>query len=233
MRTFKSPDLPQTLPFYQDFSFTYYKRVAEIEKIKWQDLVTAVVSDQSIDLNGLTPLQAAVLTLANLNGYENGAASSAELFVELPLHAEVYQKLLQIRLHDEYSDDIFYDLLRQKMPVLMKRIIALDSVIMGYYRSTMMSRDHVANPELAEYYKSPLDEEYFVMTDSFDMVPNPELIALFKQHAQENNVTEDQLGRTANRGCPFLRVKNQDALIGFAINELIYQHRKQQNSVYT
>ncbi len=221
--TWESPALKGDLPFYQDFAVTYYYEVMQSEEKLWQELVQELVSNESLDMNELTPHQAAVLTLSTMSGFENAAASSAELFVELALHAEVYKKLLQERFGAEFTDEMFYDCLRTCMPTLMKRLIAMDSVVIDYYRANVMDRRNLNDPDTAEYYKTPLDAKFFVLTESNDIRPNPKLIELFKQAALEKEEVSDTLGRTVNRGCPFLRADNQDALIHFAIDELIKQ----------
>jgi len=232
IKNWKSPQLSGELPFYQDFSVTYYEQVTLLESEMWQKIVQEVVSDSELDLNNLSPLQAAVLTLASMTGYEYNAANSSELFVELALHAEVYEKLLRKVKMKDFSQEEFEELLRVNLPALLKRLIALDSVIIDYYRASVMDRSTAANEKEEsemEYLKSTLQTRYFELDESFVMIINPKLIELFKKQAYEMNDTTDSLGRSENRGCPFLKTRIQDDLINFAIEELIKQRSVNQS----
>ncbi len=191
----------------------------------WSDIVDEVVAkfDGKQPLNSL---EAAVLTLVSLPSFNRLAASSQEIFIEAALHAEVYQKLLHEKLGSEYSTERFYGLLGSNLPKLLKRLIAMDSVIIDFYRANVMDRSKVNDPSEAEYYTSSLKSEFFVMDETFALTPHPKMIELFKQRARQTGTIEDSWGRRANRGCPFLRTDNQDKFISFTINELVSQHRK-------
>ena len=104
----------------------------------------------------------------------------------------------------------------------------MDTVIIDYYRANMMDKSGLENPDQAEYISSPLNVTYFDVDDNLKLSINPKIIEFFKRHAKEHDIKSDHIGRTENRGCPFLKTNNQDVIITFAIDELIGQYKSRQ-----
>ena len=221
----ESPDLDLEgfRNFYHAFAVNYYLKVKELEVELWQDLVQSVVSKEDLDINNLSPEEAAILTLANLSEFEFGAASSQELFMETALYARVYENILKEKLGDEFSNEMFEKSLQDNMPNFQKRLISLDTVIIDYVRANVMKRE---NGDESEYINSDLDPRCLeVDDDTLQLRFKPKLLQLFKNHAAENSVKEDSMGRTVSRGCPFLVSNIRDELIRFVVEELISQRR--------
>ncbi len=211
--------------FYRGFALLYYRAVAARERAVWDSVCQEVVSDSSLDLNNLTPFQAAVLTLQSL-GYEKAPASSRELFVELPMHAEQYEILLREQLGDTFTYEALYDHLREHFPSFLKRMISLDSVIIDLYRMNAPEQDRGDPNSAVMYAGSKLDTRFYQLDENDTFQIKPTVIKMFKQHAADRDLTQDTLGRTENRGCPFLLAEGRDEFIAFAIEEFITQHKE-------
>lgn len=211
--------------FYRGFCLLYFRKIKTYEKEAWLKLTDSVVNDEDIDLNKLTPVQAAVLTLQSLKGYEENALSSKELFVELAMHAEQYERLLQEKLAEEYSSAVFYDHLREHFPTFLKRMIAMDSLVIDLYRRNAPEQDRETEEPIM-YAGSKLDSRFYTLDEDEKFKIKPEFINALKKWANEKGFTSDSLGRTENRGCPFLLSEGRDEFIEFAIEEFIKQHKK-------
>ena len=227
MKNWQTPSLeclPET--FCKVFCESYFSLIQENEIKSWDVVASSVISDKDIDLNHLTPLQAAVLTLESIPGYEDRAVSSQELFVELAMHAQQYETQLKKKLSHGYNTDIFYDLLRKNFPNFLKRLIALDSLIIDLYRTNSPEQNRSDPDRIIMYLGSELDSKLYDVDENNVFKIKPEYINGLKKFAQDSNFKEDSLGRTENRGCPFLVSNIKDSFIDFAIKEYISQHRK-------
>lgn len=223
MESWKTPELifDDEIGFYKLFGITYLGEVIAREQTAWQALLDSTLSSHDLDLNNLRPLEAATLTLANFPGHHETAASSWELFYEISMHAQVYEKLLQEKYGKTFHDT-YYEGLRTSFSNYVKRLITLDSVIVDLYRSNLNEVKSLAS-EAGEY--GPLSTQYFTLGDNDEFTVQPHVLNLLKQYALENKLTKDSLGREENRGCPFMVSVTRDTFISFAIEEYITQHK--------
>jgi len=225
-RIWESPELNLTQDnFYRCFGLFYYDLVQKTEEIAWSTIVDGVYKNPPTDLNNLTSLEAAVMTLYPL-GYEKVVVSSGEVFAELAMHAEQYTLLLQEEYGDVYTCEILYKNLRAHFPVFLKRMIALDPVIIDLYRLNAPEQDRTDTEKVVRYPGAQLDSRFYTLSDDDVFKIKPALIEALKKQAQENDLHEDRAGRTYNRGCPFLLANDHDQYIDFAIEEFIAQHKK-------
>lgn len=210
--------------FYHAFALKYFIAVQSLEKEVWQNLVQETVSE--IDVNQpSTPLQAAVLSLVQFADYEGGAISSQELFLELGKHAQVYEHLLREKLGSSFNYSDYYDLVSAHFPVLLKRLIGIDSVILDGYRRNAPEQDRSDDARLVLYLSDPLDERFYYLDENNGLRIKQDFIQLLKDMAKKHQINSDTLGRTENRGCPFLATNVRDEFIKFAIEELIRHHK--------
>lgn len=224
MVTWQTPTLEcASGDFYKCFSLTYFHLSREQEEVIWQTMLDSTLASSDLVLDNLQPLEAATLTLANFPGYHEVAASSQEIFLETSLHAAVYEQLLQEKYKEAYIEH-FYHGLKENFSLFLKRLIALDSVIIDLYRANITVHKPADGSEGAEY--GPLNSQCFQLGEHDELRMNPLVLSVLKEYALKNNLKKDTLGREANRGCPFLVSKVQDEFIDFVIGEFISQHQK-------
>ena len=210
--------------FHQDFREYYYNKIQEYEMEAWNELAVDSVSVHEQLLDKLPPIKAASISLQLIHDYEM-AVSSRELFPELSLHAQVYEQLLRNKLGNNFTYDYFYQCLENFFPTFISSIIALDPVVSQVYRVNAPAQDR-SNPDAVDYFSSILDQQFYYLDDSDRFKVKPKFIQLLKRVISEQNITEDELHRKENRGCPFLHSSIHKEYIDFAIKEFITQHKK-------
>lgn len=206
--------------FHTVFAKTYFDTTGAVEAQLWSELLDEVSAKVDVAASELTPLEAAVLTLALLSGYEKQAVASGELFGEVALHGQAYETKLRERLGSNYTNEVLYENIRAHFPRFLTRFIAMDSVVIDLYRY------NATTDQSRPYTDNPLNPGLFHLDDNNALSINRIFIEELKKHAAEHKFTKDFSGRDVNRGCPFLRADNYPVLITFAIEEFIAQHKQ-------
>jgi len=232
MRTFESPILDKQKDFYNTFWRVYFEVVQRKEVEAWDNLSTEVDNLLKKSPNAeLTVREAAYLTLNMVSRHETMAVSSVELYFFLSMSAQVYETLLKEKYKNSYNDKIFYECLRKNFPKFLSRLIGLDSVIAAVLSTNIQTAESLEHnaatvKEGDLTFETEYDPNFFYLGDDDSLHINPKLMEEIYKYAKENEISEDMIGRTADRGCPVLYASKRDAIIDFAIEELIEQHKK-------
>jgi len=225
MLSFKRPPLTSGGEFYTEFFTTYVKAIGEEELRVWKefcdDVDATLLEDPGRDL---TDKEAAYLTYVFLDDSWI-PPTSTEYYMNLPVYARAYEELVQEKYGKGYTPEIFYKALRAHMPNFILWLIAMDPVILVLLTMNAKPRDLVNQPLILNT-DTVLDAKFMCLgedDDSFFFLPK--FVGAIHEHAKQCAFREDHLGRTEDRGCPVLYSFERDAIICFAIEELIAQHR--------
>ena len=207
LNTFKRPRLDENREFYEAFLKGYCPYVEERETEIWEELSkhanNALKENPEKDLS---EKEAAYLTLSSLDGHENNAALSGELYYFLAMHTRVYEDLLKEKHKELYTDEILYSALRDHMPKFLLRFIGLDSVIASLINDnaqTKESRERDLEDEMIPV-KGQFEARMFYLTEDDSLRIKSTLIDEVTNQAKEKGIIGDQVGRTEDRGCPVL-----------------------------
>ena len=223
---FRRPELTQD-DFYTDFAVSYSTEITNQESEIWDRFEKETAQKQEQEPTApLTEQEAAYLTLTAADaarGIPTDHPQSIELYEFLPKYVESYEALLKQKYGDSYSPDILYEALRKYMPKFMTRFIAMDPVISKIAAINLMSEESLdKGDDTAHATFEPRTMEL----DGDDSLQFKKLfVDAIHEHAMEKNFTEDSVGRTEDRGCPALYSNQRDAVLKFAVEEMIAQHK--------
>lgn len=222
MRNFKRPTLAREGDFYAEFNKAYVRMAYAEEHRIWKEIGREV--DQAFMLEPereFTDKEAAYLTLWRLGVKK--PPQSIELYMFLPAFAQAYEELLRKKYAERYTPAIFYKALRTHMAAFLLRIIGMDMVIIFLLTLNMVS----TIPNAKGFILKPgvvLDSRLMGLKEDDKLFLSSAFVEAIHERAREQNFREDQSGRTEDRGCPVLYSSQRDAIIRFAIEELIAQH---------
>jgi hypothetical protein len=227
MSTFQRPELPGKDEFYSEFFTAYDSAVTEQETVIWGNIGKRVEEKTKKHQAGpLDEESAAYLTLRRLG--EEEAPQSRELYLTLAPIGRAYEERLREKYGEHYSPSLLYDGFRKHMPHFMLRFISMDSVISHLVALNSPTKETRAkdNTEPLISSHTKFDPRVIQLDDHDSLRFAPKFIDLIHSYAREKGITEDMHGRTEDRGCPVLYSSERDAIIKFAIEELIAQHQK-------
>lgn len=224
-RTFRRPELDRGKEFYEEF-FLVYRQAIHAEELRiWEE----VSSELDISLaerldRDLTPVEAAYLSYTML-GYED-PPQSHELYMNMAVFSRAYEELVKEKYGGRYTSSLFYEAMRAHMPSFILRLISMDSATSEILTVNAQPRDKESERGLlilesdtvilAHYMEIGEDNSF-----SFD----PIFVEMVHEHMYRQGIREDGTGRTEDRGCPVLYTSGRDAIIRFAIEEIIEQHK--------
>jgi hypothetical protein len=224
MTSFRRPPLPRKEAFYAEFFGTYMRLIREEELRIWEEIGREVDTALAGNpLRELTEKEAAYLTIAML-GHPEGP-SSMELYMNLAFYAQGHETLLKEKYGDWYAPGIFYRALRAHMPRFLLRLIGMDSITGILLTMNARPRDHIDSGSVIEP-DTVIDERLMELGEDDSYGFAPKFVEAVCEHAREQAFTEDAVGRTEDRGCPVLYSGERDAIISFAIEELVAQHER-------
>lgn len=221
--SFRRPALKAGRDFYAEF-FRAYVEVSYAEECRiWDEIgceVEQTFSERHV--HGFTDKEAAYLTLVGLGQKE--PPQSMELYMFLPSYARAYEELLHEKHGEQYTHEILYQRLREHMPKFLLQVIGTDMVVTFLTTLNLVSmpprgpEGFILKPDV------PLDLRLMDLDEDDKLFLLPKFIDAIHEQAREKGIKEDQNGRTEDRGCPVLFASERDAIITFAIDELIAQH---------
>lgn len=222
IQNFKRPALVTGDDLYAEFNRAYVQMVYGEELRIWEEIGLEV--DHALVLEperSFTDKEAAYLTLIRLK--HKDPPQSIELYMFLPAYAQAYESLLKEKYGERYTSVLFYNALREHMPKFMLQIISMDMVITFLITWHLLPEVHTEG-----YLLKPgvvLNSRCMGLSDDDKLFLLPTLIEAIHEHARKKGFKEDQNGRTEDRGCPVLYSSARNAILRFAIEELIAQHQ--------
>ena len=149
---------------------------------------------------------------------------SHELYMNLAIFARVYEELMRKKQGDAYSAEFLYQGLREHMPGFLLRLIGMDSVISMLLTMNAKPRK-VPEDTVILQPGTVLDSRLMEIRENGSFNFHPKFVEMIHEHARKNDLREDSMDRTEDRGCPVLYSSERDAIIRLSIEELIAQHQ--------
>lgn len=143
--------------------------------------------------------------------------------MNLAVYARTYEELLREKYGERYTPAIFYRALREHMPRFMFELIAMDSVTSALLTINAKPRE-LADEMLILRPETTLGRRFMGLGEDDSFFFQPKFVEIVREHARAQDIREDYEGRTEDRGCPVLYATERDAILRFAIEELVTQH---------
>lgn len=222
MVRFKRPIISDFREFFTRFNDEYVERIREVEIEVWDEICNetteALLKRPDRDMSDK---EAACLTYL-FSGHPM-PPDSTEFYMTMTIFARAYQELLQEKYLENYKPEIFYQALRQHMYKFIMSLLALDSAMAGLLVMGA-AKDLTSGYNTIETH-TVIDSQFLELDSNDAMSFTPEFVTRASDYAQEEKIKADASGRKEDRGCPALFAKRRDAIICFAIEELIAQHQ--------
>ena len=224
MHDFKRPELPDKDDFYSEFSAIYPDAIQAEEFRQWERAGDAFA--QRTKENPAAPLDetsAAYLTLTFMGMEE--PPQSIELYPILAAFGRAYESLLREKYGDQYSDELLYRNLRSQMKPFLLRFIGMDSITSMLLSQNAVTKE-TQHDTMILHPGAVIEPRLLDLGENDSLRFPPEFIDAVHKHIREQGITKDPLGRTEDRGCPVLYSSERDAVVEFAIEELIAQRKE-------